>query len=274
MAEDFGAELRSRLPSQNIELIATERAKHAEELAYEIAKRSTSPLIISSSGDGGYNEVINGALKAQFEGHTVTTGVLPAGNANDHHANLNNDDFIEQVASGQPKQIDAIKITSMAGGQPVSRYAHSYIGIGLTPKVGRELNRTKLNSLNEILIAARVLLFAKATKLKIDGQVRAYDSLIFSNIKKMSKYMTVASRPNISDGKFEMTIFRRRHKLRLLGLLAKATLVGLKEDAQLASFSFTTVHETLVQTDGEILRLDAGVDVNITAEQQLLRCVV
>src|SRR4051812_48781666 len=61
---------------------------HAETLAYDLARSGERPLVISSSGDGGYNEVVNGVLKAQTEGATPTCGLLPSGNANDHYHNL------------------------------------------------------------------------------------------------------------------------------------------------------------------------------------------
>ena len=65
LAQEFAADIRQQLPNQKVELIATQHAGHAEELAYELASSSSNPLIISSSGDGGYNEVVNGAIKAQ-----------------------------------------------------------------------------------------------------------------------------------------------------------------------------------------------------------------
>ena len=40
LADDFKTAIKKRLPKQKIELIATEYAGHAEELAYEISKKS------------------------------------------------------------------------------------------------------------------------------------------------------------------------------------------------------------------------------------------
>lgn len=190
MARKFAKRIKSRLPKQKVELIATERAGHAEELAYSLAKSSKNPLIVSSSGDGGYHEVVNGALKAQNEGRKVTTGLLPAGNANDHYRTLHKKGVVEQIAKGKVQKIDVLKIVGRSKGKLVERYAHSYIGIGLTPKVGRELNRTKLNLLNEAIIVLKVLFLAKSTKLKVYGEVKHYDSIIFSN---MTPYIKLTS---------------------------------------------------------------------------------
>ena len=99
LAEEYANILQKRMPAQKIELIGTEHAGHAEELAYSIAKNSKHPLIISSSGDGGYNEVINGAYKAREEGANPITSLLPAGNANDHFRNLSSDDLVEHIVN-------------------------------------------------------------------------------------------------------------------------------------------------------------------------------
>jgi diacylglycerol kinase (ATP) len=94
LATEFSKRLKKRLPDQAIELIATEHAGHGEEIAYELAKKYKRPLIISSSGDGGYHEVINGLMKAQHEGAHPVAGLLPAGNANDHHRNVTRGELI------------------------------------------------------------------------------------------------------------------------------------------------------------------------------------
>lgn len=274
LAAQFEQALRTKLPDQKIELIATEHANHAEELAYSIAKENEHALIISSSGDGGYNEVVNGAMKAQQEGVTVTTGLLPAGNANDHYHNLHDDDFVQSVINENAKKIDLLKLTSIVDGKPFERYAHSYIGFGLTPKVGKELNKTKLSLGKEVVLVARVLLTVKATSLRIEGKRRHYDSIIFSNIDKMSKYLTISSPSSTTDGKFEVTIFKRRNRLKLIAVLLKASLSGVKENYRVTEFSLTTIKRTLVQLDGEIATLDARSEVKITAEEQVLSCIV
>src|SRR5437764_2946213 len=64
-----------------IRLLPTHYSGHAEELAYTGAKEHHNPLLVSSSGDGGYHEVINGAMRAQLTGAKPVCAVLPTGNA-------------------------------------------------------------------------------------------------------------------------------------------------------------------------------------------------
>lgn len=274
MAKNFVKKLRTRMPKQKIELIGTEHAGHAEELAYSIASTSKKSLIISSSGDGGYNEVVNGAMKAQKEGAIVTTGLLPGGNANDHHRNLHEKDIIEAIVDNETRDIDLLKIRGRTSGKRVTRYAHSYIGFGLTPNVSVELNKTKLNIFNEIWLVARVLFIVRSVKLRIGFKVGHYDSIVISNVDSMAKYVKISQTSSVTDGKFEVTIFKRRNKLQLISVLLKASLAGVKEDMRVSKFSLRTVEKTAVQTDGELMMLDAKSRVVITAEKQILNCIV
>ncbi len=274
MAKEFAAELQRAIPEQSIDLIATEYAGHAEKLAYDIATSSNRPLIISSSGDGGYHEVINGAMQAQAEGAHPTTSLLPAGNANDHYRNLHDTDLIEQIISGKTTAIDLLKLSSQSDGEPIERYAHSYIGFGLTPLVGKELNKVKLSLFIEFFVVARALFTIKPVRLKIGPKARSYESVIFSNVDEMSKYLKISQPSSVHDGKFEVTIFKRRNKLRLIMTLLKASLQGVQEDQQVSEFTLSTVRSTLVQADGEIIRLDAKATVAITVAAGALTCVV
>ncbi len=273
-AKTFADSLKQRLPKQKIELIGTERQGHADELAYLHAKATKNPLIISSSGDGGYNEVINGAMRAKQEGATPTVGLLPSGNANDHYHSLHDGDTIEAVVQNKTKNIDMLKLTSISDGKQVVRYAHSYIGFGLTPHVSEELNKTKLNLVKETILVIRVLFTLKAVWLKLKKKAHPYDSVIISNVTKMSKYFIVSQPSRMTDGKFEVTIFRRRNKLALSMLLLRSSIGRIKEDLQTDHYTLETVNKTLVQLDGEVLTLDPKVRVTIDIEKQVISSIV
>jgi len=274
LAEQFKNDIKTRLTNQKIELIATTHAGHAEELAYTISKASKRPLIISSSGDGGYHEVVNGAIKAQNDGAHPTTGILPAGNANDHYHNLHSEDIVEAIAKGNSRKIDLLKLSSTSDGKPLERYGHSYIGFGVSPKIGDELNKQDLNPINEIGIVAKTLFAPTSIKATIAGKTHTYDSLIFSNVERMSKVLKVSQSSRITDGKFEVSIFRKRNKLELIKLLLRASLTGIKEDKTVKKFTFKTVNDSLVQIDGEIFSIDARSTVLVESEKQILSCIV
>lgn len=274
LAQQLRTELKARMPAQKIELVQTERAGHGEDIAYQLATTAKNPLVISSSGDGGYNDIVNGIMRAKKEGHSATTGLLPAGNANDHYHNLHMGDTVERIATGDESLIDVLKISGLSGGKPIERYAHSYIGFGLTPQVGKELNKTQLNPAKEAWIVLRSLLTVRPVRLRVGDKVRAYESIILSNIDVMSKYLKISQPSSVRDGKFEVTIFRRRNKFKLIMTLLRASLSGVKEDRKTAEFSLSTVRRTLAQADGEIIVLDASSDVVVTIEQHALNCII
>ena len=274
MADDFIRDIKRKLPSQSVALVATEHAGHAEEIAYRMSKTKGRPLVVSSSGDGGYNEVINGIMKAKSEGFSPVAGLIPAGNANDHHRSLNTKDIVEAVVAGEVQKIDLLELRYAEGEDTQSRFAHSYIGVGLTSKVGRELNKSKLNVIKEIFIAGRVFFNAKPTKLRVDGEINRYDSIVFSNIDSMSKYIQLSKESSVTDGKFEVTELKSRYKLKILSALVKSTLVGFDQGVHTSEFRFETVNKTSIQVDGEIIALTPGSTVVVSSRKQILECIV
>ena len=274
MSRDLEAKLIKALPKVQIERIKTKHAGHAETLAYEAAKASRRPLIISVSGDGGYHEVVNGLMKAQLNGARPVAGLLPGGNANDHHRMLHQGDLVQNIVSQTEQTIDLLKLSAFAKGKLIERFGHSYIGIGLTPKAGKELNKTKLNRLKETVIVLRSIIWLRPVRIIVRGKRRAYDSVIFSNIDTMSKVMTLSKNAKLDDGKFEVTAFRRRNRWRLIRLLLRASTLGLKGTTHRKKFPFTTTAPLLMQVDGEIMKVDANSQITVTSEHAMLRCIV
>ena len=86
-------------------LYPTKKAGDAIELAYDIASKHRQPLIVSVSGDGGYNEVINGVMAAKklFPAQKPVVAVVGAGNANDHE---------RVVRDGTPMHIHTLDLVS------------------------------------------------------------------------------------------------------------------------------------------------------------------
>lgn len=273
-AKKLAKELQGTAIANLVKVIPTDFAGHAEELAYRHATAGKRPLIIISSGDGGYNEVVNGVLRAQAEGHSPVCGLLPSGNANDHYHNLHKQPVAEQIVNGRQQHIDVLCIEATIGGQPWRRYAHSYIGIGLTPQVGHELNKVKLNRWRESWIVLKTLRQLRAARLKVRGKVRAYDSLIFSNVGRMSKILSLSSTSELTDGKFEVISFRAHSKFYLLRQLLKAATVGLHTTRQADHYSFETIRKTRVQLDGEIYKIDERSKVHVSLEPKRLHCII
>ncbi len=249
---------------------ATAHAGHGEEIAYDLSKKDAHPLLISVSGDGGYHDVINGALKAQQEGASPFCAVMPAGNANDHARVVYSSELLSSIVRGNTRAIDIIKLTCTNELETKQRYAHSYIGFGLSPAIAVELNKTDLNVIKEIFIVAKNIFANRSFTIRHDKKDIALDSLVFSNIGEMAKILKLSKKALPDDGLFEVNIFPHRGKSYLLRRLWRATR-GVEQARQLKSFQFTLVNTTVAQLDGEVLLIDAGSKIQIEVEHKRLQ---
>jgi diacylglycerol kinase (ATP) len=268
-AEAFKAKLEA-MSRISVTLQPTEAAGHAEKIAQQMPN-DDSMMVISSSGDGGYHEVVNGVLSRGQSASKLITGLLPSGNANDHYTDVHHGDAAERIIADDVQSIDLIKVTI----GDWTRYAHSYVGIGITPHIGEKLTEADLNPFNEIWLTIRHFFSSRPVKIKTTTGTYRYDSLVFSNVGKMSKYITLSKNAKIDDGKFEMTGSKSGRLSTLLGHIFKASTVGLTDDAtHLTNFSFTSSRPLIIQLDGEVFRFKARSAVAITVAPKALKCIV
>lgn len=272
-AKEFSQELSVLQPNQKITLIKTKYKGHAEKVASKYSTRKGNWLIVSSSGDGGYNEVINGILRGKKTG-LVVASVLPSGNANDHHAAMTSDDLLGNIKRAKVEKIDVIKVESVVDSKPWVRYAHSYVGFGITPKVGRELTIRQLNAFNEKWYVLRSLLAFKHVKLNIEGANRQFSSLVFATIPKMSKVIRLADDASQRDGKMEMYQTKYLSPIGMLKLLSTVVTKGMKPNKRLSNYHFSTVNPTLIQLDGEVTKLDKDSEVIVSCLKQELHTII
>lgn len=232
----------------------TMHAGHAEELAYAITKKYRRPLIISVSGDGGYHEVINGAMRAKIERGELkpVVAVAAAGNANDHRRVVRAKPLAAVIAEHQPTPIDLLKLTVKTRDKRLERYAHSYIGFGVTPAIAVELNRHSLSRRKELEIILRSFWKYKKFIVEHDNKQRSLDSLIFANINEMAKVIKLHDTLNLRDGQFEVIEFAHSGRLKLLAKLIRAVFWGLKNQPSYTQYEFSTLTPQPVQSDGEV----------------------
>lgn len=266
--------LAQELKQANVEVSMQEttHAGHGEEIAKHYAARDAKVILISSSGDGGYNEVINGALAHPTKNFVV--GVLPSGNANDHHASIGSDSLAKSITHQKFSCIDTIKVTATVDGKPWTRFAHSYVGIGVTARAADRLTKERPTKFTEKFIVLRALLSFRYVKLIEHGKTKRYSSLLFGNTDRMSKVITFAEHASVNDGKFEVSAIRFRSKLRLIAYLLSAALIGLKQTPSVKSFKCKTTARTPIQLDGEAFTIDADSKVRVESVRGSLRCVV
>jgi diacylglycerol kinase (ATP) len=273
-ARELKKQLKVALPDVEVTLLPTKYAGHAEKLAYDYAKKQVAPLIISASGDGGYNEVINGALRSGAEGAKPICAVLPSGNANDHARTVQEKPLLDLILAGKVSKLDILKVTMRHATEPLQeRYAHSYVGIGLTPRFGLELNKNKLNTIEEARIIFKTFWRLRPVRIRYGRRTINVDSLICSLIPEMAKIITLAHSAKPQDGLFEVTLTKHRHKLILLSHLIRGAVLHLGKARHLTDISFTLLQPSPIQYDGEIKQLPKNTEVTITIHRGLLRTI-
>ncbi|WP_159803511.1 diacylglycerol/lipid kinase family protein [Arthrobacter zhaoguopingii] len=261
LAGELRDDLVPALPETDVRLQPTEHAGHAVELA-RMAASAPNALIVSVSGDGGYNEVVNGVMASRSD--DAVCAVLAAGNANDHSRVTGRKPLAEAILEGHVRRIDLLRISiDRADTAPV--YAHSYIGFGLTPVMAIDLEKGSKGALKEMFSVVRT--FSKFKPFEIrqsDGKRRKFDSLVFANISQMAKYATLSEADDHpADGKFEVIIFPHMAKWRILLTALRATTKGLGDQPSYTQYRFSTLKPMPYQIDGEVKSVETSTDITI-----------
>ncbi len=264
LAEGLQSELKGLLSYPvDIRLQPTAHAGHAVELARDAVSGGGDVLVVSVSGDGGYNEVVNGVM--QGGNPQAVCAVLGAGNANDHRRSTGTQPLGEAIAAGSVRSIDLLRVHAGNGSDSPVEYAHSYVGFGLTPVVAIDLEKGGKGALKEMVAVMRA--FSKFEPFEIrqaDGKRRRLDSLVLANIPEMAKYATLSNADDKpADGKFEVVLFAHRPKWRVLLMALRAATLGLGHQPSMSSYSFTTIEPLAYQIDGEVKSVDANTPVRI-----------
>jgi diacylglycerol kinase (ATP) len=260
-AEELREDLARRLPAVPLELCPTQHAGHARELARKAAGTGR-PLLVSVSGDGGYNEVVNGVMDAGND--RAVCAVRAAGNANDHRRTTREQPLADAIVAGDVRRIDLLRLTVGSGPDALTRYAHSYIGIGLTPVVAVDLEKGGKGSWKEIVSAVRGFSRFRPFPIRLEnGRRRSIDSLVFANIAEMAKYATLSEDGRPDDGRFEVVTQRQTGKLRVLATAIRAATRGLGPQPSATHYAFTTLAPMPLQLDGELMELGADTPVTV-----------
>lgn len=239
-----------------VRLLPTSHAGHAINIARDHAAPDT--MIVSSSGDGGFHEVVNGVLTSDYPGTIV--GLLPSGNANDHYHSQHTGDIVDRIKRSDVRTAPVLRLSWA----DQTLYAHSYAGLGLTADIGHTLTKASLNPLREAWIVIKGLLIRRSVRLIIDGKTRRYDSLVYAVAERMSKYLQTGASQAAPD---EFAVIATPH--RSLTWLLRHLLHRTQEpsDPTIAtSASFTTIRHTRLQCDGEVTTIPAHTTVTITAK--------
>ena len=274
MAESLHSELGHRLPGVPVALQATQHAAHARELARDAAGEGR-PLIIAVSGDGVYNEVVNGVLDQP--GTEALAAVAAGGNANDHRRSTRRMPLVDAIvaahATGRPRHLDLLRLTVRSADRRWDRYAHSYIGLGLTPSMAVGLERDRKGAIAELLSVMRTFTTLTPVEIVRAGRRELYDSLVFANVARMAKYGRLSKFGRPDDGLFEVVSRRHGRRWRIAAMALRATTIGLGAQAHVSRVDFATITAAPFQIDGEVLHLEANSQIVIDCAAHALTTV-
>ena len=269
--DDVRRDLVTDLPGLPIELLPTHFAGHARDLARAVAVAG-APLIVSVSGDGGYNEVVNGVMDVRASKAVCT--VLPAGNANDHHRSRPVRPFTEAIRESRVRRIDLLRITFRGAHREQVQYAHSYVGFGLTPLMAIGIEKGGKGKILELISVARTLSGLRPFELvRADGATAQFDSLILANISRMAKYGRVSESNHPDDGQFEVVTLPHAGRWKMALMTLRAVTLGLGRQPSVSSYAFTTRNAVPCQIDGEVVHVQAGTHVLVESARGALATI-
>lgn len=270
-AKALAKELRAEVPRVSVRLRKTTHAGHAKEIGEKYAAKDANALLVSSSGDGGYNELVNGVLAHKTK--RLAVAVLPSGNANDHHHATAEASLLDRITIGEAEQIDVLKIEGVRNGRDWQHYAHSYVGLGLTAYIGRKLTEAELNPLLEKWLVVKNLFTFNHITVRPPGagQWQRYQSIVFANISRMSKVLKMPESTDMKEGELEMYTIKRRSLVYTLSRLLATAAVGDDPAWRGQKYSLEIKRAIEVQCDGEVFRLDGGTIIEVRVLKRVLR---
>ncbi len=209
-------------------LARTERPWHAAELADQAAREKWD-VVVCASGDGTFNEALNGLMQARAAGFNHTAlGILSIGTGNDFAGGVgiptNLEDSLETLAQGHRRKVDIGKVSG--GDFPDGRYFGNGIGIGFDAAVGfAALQLRFLRGLPAYLVGAiqTVFFYYSPPRLKIeldDETIEQYSLMVsVMNGQRMGGGFRMAPNGDPHDGLFDLCIAETAGKLRIFGLI-------------------------------------------------------
>ncbi len=257
LAESMQEELRRRVPDLPVTLRATQHAGHAREIAGGVAATG-APLVVAVSGDGVFNEVVNGVV--EVAGNHAVAAVAAGGNANDHRRSTRRMPLVDAIVTarhtGRARYLDLLRLSVHSAQGRWSQFAHSYIGFGLTPSMAVGLQRDRKGTIAELLSVLRTFTELRPVEIvRVGGRRELYDSLVFANVARMAKYGRLGSSGRPDDGLFEVVSRRHGRRWRIAVMALRAATIGLGAQAHVSRVEFVTVDAIDVQLDGEVRRL-------------------
>jgi YegS/Rv2252/BmrU family lipid kinase len=248
--ERLQAAARAVAPAWNIDLVATQAAGHAIELARAAVQDGLS-AVFACGGDGTVNEVVNGLAGTQ-----CALGVLRGGMG---------DVFAKEV--GIPKQVERALTMQLNGdrrrfdlGRAGDRYFLLMAGIGFDAEVVRRVPdgaKRRLGSTSYALWATKLAFRHRAgrVQLSVDGVSRESELFwaLLGNTRSYGGIIDITSEARVDDGLLDAYVFEGHGLAWEAATLAKLAL--RKQDGS-RGVTFRRVRDLSIDTPGLAVQAD------------------
>ena len=281
-AQEEGVWLINRLKRAGVdyEALFTERAGHAEEMVVNWAE--DFDVVVSVSGDGTTNEIINGIMKVPRA--DLKLAMFPAGTADDFACNMGYDrkdkeQALRAILGDTYRTIDLIHYDD--------RYAAVSFGLGVDSEIADGAYKWKRFRIPAYFYSGLKKCFFEDRKryhVRFDYEDQTFDDwvliAILCNAPLFGRYIKIHPEARMNDGILGLTIGREMPNVYGLVLFGFACLGGRHGFSRKVSFHqvrrmrVECKTDTYAQIDGEVYKFDAGRVINLSVVPMALRVLV
>jgi diacylglycerol kinase (ATP) len=217
------------------ELVATQTPEEARAQAGDAASRGYD-LVVAAGGDGTV-----GIVAEQLLGKPTALGILPLGTVMNIARSLGIprelDEAVEVIAAGVVRAIDV----GVAGDRPFFEAA----SVGMNAAMFREAQRFERGDWTSVVRTIWVAFRFRPARMSIgleDRRIRTRALMVtVSNGPYTGAGMTVAPEARLDDGKFDVRLFRRFSKVRLIRHLVSIAFGRYRYAPEVDTFRSTVV---------------------------------
>ncbi len=281
-AQEEGIWLLNRLKKAGVdyEFLFTERAGHAEEMVVKWAE--DFDVVVSVSGDGTTNEIINGIMKVPSA--ELRLAMFPAGTADDFARNMGYDrkdkeQALRAILGDSCRTIDLIRYDD--------RYAAVTWGLGVDSEIADGAYKWKRFRIPAYFYSGLRKCFfeeKKRYRVRFDYEGQTFDDWvlisILCNAPVFGRYIRINPNAKMNDGLLDLTIGREMPNIYGLVLFGFACMGGRHGFSSLVSFHevremrVECKSDTYAQIDGEVYRFEAGKVINLSMVSRALKVLV
>jgi len=281
-AQEEGIWLLNRLKRAGVEYEAlfTERAGHAEEMVVKWAE--DFDVVVSVSGDGTTNEIINGIMKVPSS--RLKLAMFPAGTADDFACNMGYDrkdkeQALRAILGDTCRTIDLIRYDD--------RYAAVTFGLGVDSEIADGAYKWKRFRIPAYFYSGLKKCFLEERKryfVRFDYEGQTFEDwvliAILCNAPLFGRYIKIHPEARMNDGILGLTIGREMPNVYGLVLFLFACLGGRHGFSRKVSFHqvrrmrVECKTDTYAQIDGEVYKFDAGRVIELSVVPGALKVLV